>query len=202
LPNEGLRDYLTTVRGESDQKMGAGDPDPAAAGKGDSPQGVPLQGDAKILSTPTALDWGLRERQERQQCMEAIAELLMEEEIGALTDGAEAPFETAKLQKENELQYGKNAGSGAGIPTAAALTSSFSQIRLIMRATSPSLHPTALDPIRTGRAGKYGDTVAPGREESASSDNSEAANPKGKHNMHGEQDNEDKQYNYSTTNTD
>jgi hypothetical protein len=32
--------------------------------------------------------------------------------------------------------------------------------------------PTKILEIRTGRAGKYGDTVAPGREDSASSDTS------------------------------
>jgi hypothetical protein len=37
--------------------------------------------------------------------MEAIAELLTEEEIGTLADDAKALFEMTKLQKESELQF-------------------------------------------------------------------------------------------------
>jgi hypothetical protein len=153
---EGLRDYLTDVHSEKDSKMDAEDPDPAAAGKGGSPQGVPLQGKSKILSTPTNLEGAPGE-----VTAEAIAELFKEEKIGTPTDDVEAVSKMAKLKEDSEGRLGENAGSGAGVPTDAELPSPD-----LAHVTSPSLHSASLDP--SGRAGKYGDTVAPVRTESSS----------------------------------
>ena len=153
---EGLRDYLTADHSENESEMGAEDSDPTAARKGGSPQGGPLQGESKISSTPTNLEAALREVTE-----EAIQELLREENSGTPTDDAEAASKVDKRKKDSECQLGKNAGSGAGAPTDEELPSPD-----LAHVTSPSLHSASLGP--SGRAGKYGDTVALVRTESSS----------------------------------
>jgi hypothetical protein len=125
--------------------------------KGDSLQGGPLQGKSKISSTPTNLEGASGE-----VTVEAIEELFKEEKIGTPTDDVEAVSKVAKLKEDSEGRLGENAGSGAGV----LQQMQGCLLQNLAHVASPSLHSASLDP--SGRAGKYGDTVAPVRTESSS----------------------------------
>jgi hypothetical protein len=155
---EGLRGYLTANSSKNDSETDAEVSDSTAAGKDDSLQGEPLQGEAKISSTLTNLEGEPGEVTE-----EAIQELFKEEKIGMLSDEEKAPFEGAEQKKDIECPSG-NTGNSEGIPTDEKLPSPY-----LAHATSPSLHSAYLDPSDLKEsAGKYGDTVALGSTESFS----------------------------------